>query len=179
MPKALRDTFQGRVEIKHSLRTRDLREALLQARQLSLAAYELFAMVKRTMVRPFDPNDLSTWPTAGDVAGKFEMTVEEDIATGKRITRIKTDPDSPASVAAGKEVALCSKVRVGHTAKYSLIRNNASPTAVAILRFLFCLDEGSVQCLRIDIQDTIPDASCTSTTMRRVFSGTVRTNLRR
>lgn len=133
MPKALRDTFQGRVEIKHSLRTRDLREALLQARQLSLAAYELFAMVKRAMVRPFDPNDLSTWPTAGDVAGKFEMTVEEDIATGKRITRIKTDPDSPASVAAGKEVALAiSAQRSRDRSPEDIVRSEAERNALEV-----------------------------------------------
>lgn len=106
VPKALRDTFQGRTELKRSLHTRDQREALLQARRLSLTAYELFEMARHMSKRPLDPNDPSTWPTARDVAGKFEMTVEEDIATGKRTTRITTDPTSPISVAAGKEAAL-------------------------------------------------------------------------
>lgn len=106
VPKGLRDLFEGRGELKRSLHTRVQRDALLQARRLTLTAYELFRMAEHMKQHPFDPNDPSTWPGAKDVAGKFEMTVEEDIATGKRTTRIKTDPNSPASIAAGKEAAL-------------------------------------------------------------------------
>lgn len=106
VPKGLRDFFEGRGELKRSLHTRVQRDALLQARRLTLTAYELFRMAEHMKQRPFDPNDPCTWPGAKDVAGKFEMTVEEDIATGKRTTRIKTDPNSPASIAAGKEAAL-------------------------------------------------------------------------
>lgn len=106
VPKALRDAFQGRAEIKCSLHTRELREALLRARRLSLTAYEFFGMAKQMTKRPFDPNDPSTFAGLANDVTQFEMTVEEDIATGKRITRIKTDPNSPASIAAGKEAAI-------------------------------------------------------------------------
>jgi integrase len=105
--------FDGRSEIKRSLHTRDVRVALVQARQFSLAAYQLFDLVRVSMIgrRRIDPNDPSTWPTADDVVGKFDYTVEEDLNTGKRITRIKTDPSSAASVAAGKEMAMAIEAR--------------------------------------------------------------------
>lgn len=42
VPKGLRETFDGQGEIKRSLRTRNLREAMRMARPLALQAYEIF-----------------------------------------------------------------------------------------------------------------------------------------
>lgn len=77
----------------------------MQARQSFLAVTQLFDLVRISMAGVIDPNDPSTW-RPDNVAGRFEYTVEEDLTTGKRITRIRTDPTSEASVAAGKELAL-------------------------------------------------------------------------
>jgi integrase len=108
VPKALRPAFDGRREIKRSLHTRNVRAAMVAARQLALAAYQIFETTRRVMTerRPFNPNDPSTWPTAADVAGKFELTVEEDIQTGKRTFQIKADDNNDADIAAAKEIAL-------------------------------------------------------------------------
>lgn len=110
VPKALRPLFDGRSEIKRSLHTRNVRVALVQARQMSLAAYQLFDLVKSSMTGKIDINDPSTF-TSENVRGKFEYTVEEDLNTGKRITRIKTDPSSPDSIAAGRAVAMAIETK--------------------------------------------------------------------
>lgn len=105
VPKALRPLFDGRSEIKRSLHTREIRVALVQARQMSLAAYQLFDLVKCSMAPIIDPNDPSTW-LPKNVKGKFEYTIEEDLNAGTRKVQIKTDPNSAESVAAGRAVAL-------------------------------------------------------------------------
>lgn len=51
VPKALRETVNGRWEIKHSLQTRNLREALRVARPLALQAFELFERMGGRMNR--------------------------------------------------------------------------------------------------------------------------------
>lgn len=110
VPKALRPVFYGRSEIKRSLHTRNVRIALVQARQMSLAAYQLFDLVKSSMTGKIDINDPSTL-TSENVVGRFEYTVEEDLNTGKRITRIKTDPSNPDSIAAGRAVAMAIETK--------------------------------------------------------------------
>jgi integrase len=110
VPKALRSCFDGRTEIKRSLHTRDMRAALVQARHLTTAAYQLFDLVKCSMAPKIDPNDPSTW-LPENVKGRFEYTIEEDLNAGTRKVQIKTDSKSPESVAAGRAVALAIEAK--------------------------------------------------------------------
>ncbi len=119
VPKAVRPFFDGRTEIKRSLHTRNMRDALVQAHHLAVAAYQLFELVRGTMAKPIDINNPGA---AGpeNVAGKFEYIIEEDLNAGTRKVQIKTDSKSPESVAAGRAVALAIEAKkhlfIGKTA---------------------------------------------------------------
>lgn len=128
VPKALRSSFDGRCEIKRSLHTRNVRVALVEARQLALAAYQLFDLVKCSMAGIVDINNPSAFEPDG-TGSKFEYTVEENLNTGTRITRIKTDPSSAASVEAGKRMALEIEAR-----KHQFIGKRATDDPEALAR---------------------------------------------
>lgn len=101
VPKALRETVNGRWEIKHSLQTRDLREALRVARPLALQAFELFERLGGGMSK--------TTPTIQDILAKAQAGQLRDLRASKSVTLpdgtkhafdLQTDSDDPAEIAA-------------------------------------------------------------------------------
>ena len=103
VPMALRSRWRGRPEIKISLKTRDLRQALVRARDLAEAALKNFEYANGVVsAKPFNPNDQSTWPSANEVR-KFEKTIETVCSSGQ-VDRVhyKVDPNSPADIAAAE-----------------------------------------------------------------------------
>lgn len=101
VPSALRPRWRGCVEIKKSLKTHDVREALRKARDLAIETYRRFEYARRDMsVIPVDPNDPSTWPTDASDIRRFEKTVT--LAPEGHIASVayKVDPNSPADIAA-------------------------------------------------------------------------------
>ena len=105
VPKAVRPAFGGRPEIKASLGTRNIKVALVEARRFAIEAYDSFAKVQALMSvkKRFDPDDRSTWPTAGDPLGKYESTIETPTPFGIQRFHVKADPNFPDDVAAAKE----------------------------------------------------------------------------
>jgi hypothetical protein len=101
VPKALRETVNGRWEIKHSLQTRDLREALRVARPLALQAFELFERLGGGMSK--------TTPSIQDILAKAQSGQLRDLRATKTITLpdgtkhtydVQTDSSDPAEIAA-------------------------------------------------------------------------------
>lgn len=101
VPKALRETVNGRWEIKHSLQTRDLREALRVARPLALQAFELFERLGGGMSK--------TTPSIADILAKAQAGELRDLRATKTITLpdgtkhtydVQTDSSDPAEIAA-------------------------------------------------------------------------------
>ena len=105
VPMALRSRWSGRPEIKMSLKTRELRQELVRARDLAVAAHKSFEYAYGDMsAKPFNPNDQSTWPSAKDKhIRKFEKTIETIHPSGQ-VERVhyKVDPHSPADIAAAE-----------------------------------------------------------------------------
>lgn len=101
VPKALRETVHDRWEIKHSLQTRDLREALRVARPLALQAFELFERLGGGMSK--------TTPSIQDILAKAQSGQLRDLRATKTITLpdgtkhtydVQTDSSDPAEIAA-------------------------------------------------------------------------------
>jgi integrase len=130
VPKAQRPRFSGRSEVKVSLHTRDLREAMLRARNLALAAHQRFRYADGMSVQPVDPNDPSTWPKAGDPnLRNFEKVIERPTpGGGMEIIRIKADPNNALDVAIARAEAAKEAIRSRHMA------NPNSPEAEAFYR---------------------------------------------
>jgi integrase len=105
IPVPLQRRWQSGRELKVSLRTRDQRVALTKARDLAIAAHKHFgyALVDMT-VKPFDPNDMSTWPTEASDIRKFEKTIETVHTAEGFVERVKykVDPNSPGDAAAAR-----------------------------------------------------------------------------
>jgi hypothetical protein len=101
VPRALLPRWGGRSEIKRSLKTHDLREALRKARDLAIATRTGFEYALADMsVIPVDPNDPSTWPTADSNIRKFEKIVM--LAPEGHVASVsyKVDSSSPTDIAA-------------------------------------------------------------------------------
>lgn len=127
VPKALRARFSGRSEVKVSLHTRDLREAMLRARNLALAAHQQFRYADGMSVQPVDPNDPSTWPKGDPNIRKFEKVIETVHSPEGMIERVKykVDSNSPVDIAAARADEV-----LHHKRKYFLRQPN-SPEAQA------------------------------------------------
>lgn len=126
VPMALRSRWSGRPEIKMSLKTRDLRQALVRARDLAVAAHRSFEYAYGDMsAKPFNPNDQSTWPSAKEIR-KFEKTIETIHPSGQ-VDRVhyKVDPNSPADIAAAEAD------QAKHYVRQRLTREPNSPEAQA------------------------------------------------
>jgi integrase len=101
VPKALRETFNGRTEIRRSLHTRKLREALEVARPLALQAIAAFEQVGLPMTPPE--------PTVADILAKAQAGDVRELKSTKTITlpdgtthtyALETDSNDPAEIAA-------------------------------------------------------------------------------
>lgn len=101
IPRALRETFNGQTEIRRSLGTRNLRQALQMVRPLCLQTYELFAQIEARMSKPE--------PTVADILAKGRAGELRDLRATKTITLpdgtkhgydIQTDSNDPAEIAA-------------------------------------------------------------------------------
>ena len=117
IPLPLQRRWQSGRELKVSLRTRDQRAALARARDLSIAAHKHFGYALADMtVKPFDPNDRSTWPNEASDIRKFEKTIETVHTAEGIVERVKykVDSTSPADIAAARadEVLYQQRLRV-------------------------------------------------------------------
>ena len=106
VPLALRNALSGQREIKRSLRTRDKRQALVQARALALDLYPVFA--KAAAMTKFN-----TEPSVQDVLAaatngrKLTITGPQVMPDGSTIPyTVKTDSDSPHELEAAKAAAV-------------------------------------------------------------------------
>lgn len=105
IPRPLQARWRSGRELKVSLRTRDQRLALARARDLAIAAHKHFGYALRNMsVKPFDPNDMSTWPTEASEIRKFEKTIETVHTAEGFVERVKykVNSTSPADIAAAR-----------------------------------------------------------------------------
>jgi integrase len=111
-----------------SLRTRDQRAALAKARVLAIAAHKHFGYALTDMsVKPFDPNDMTTWPTEASDIRKFEKTIETVNTAEGVVERVKykVDPTSPADIAAARADEIL------HQKRQRFMRQPNSPEAQA------------------------------------------------
>lgn len=114
IPLPLRQRWKSGRELKVSLRTRDQRVALAKARDLAIAAHKHFGYALADMtIRPFAPNDMSTWPTDASDIRKFEKTIETVHTPEGVIERVKykVDPNSAADIAAARADELLHQKR--------------------------------------------------------------------
>lgn len=92
IPKAVRLLYDGKTELKYSLRTRDPVTAKRQAYILSAQTAYIFTKAKLTMIRHdpkgFNPLDQSTWPTSKESTNSWEVLLPNGIA-------LRTDPNNP------------------------------------------------------------------------------------
>lgn len=92
IPKVIRPLYDGKTELKYSLRTRDPVTARRQAYILSAQTAHIFTKAKLTMIRHdpkgFNPSDQSTWPTSKESSNSWEVLLPNGIT-------VKTDPNSP------------------------------------------------------------------------------------
>ena len=105
IPATLQERWRTGRELKLSLRTRDQRLALARARDLGIAAHKHFGYALGNMsVKPFDPKDMTTWPTDASELRKFEKTIETLTTAEGFVERVKykVDPTSPADIAAAR-----------------------------------------------------------------------------
>jgi integrase len=135
VPRDLRPRWSGRLEIKLSLQTRDVRQALTRARDFAIAAHKSFEYARANMsAKPYDPKafnprDPSTWPKAGD-GRNFEKTIETVHTSEGFVERVKykVDPESPADIAAARaDEAL-------HYKRQQMLRQPNSPEAEAFFQ---------------------------------------------
>ena len=101
VPKTLRGIFDGQWEIRRSLHTRNLREALQLARPLALQAYDIFKRLDSRMSKPE--------PSIADILAKARKGELRDLRATKTITLpdgskhgydVQTDSNDPAEIAA-------------------------------------------------------------------------------
>jgi integrase len=101
VPKTLRELFDGKLEIKRSLHTRNQREALRMARPLALQAHEIFERLGACMSK--------SEPSIADILAKADKGELRDLRATQTVTllngeqhsyTIQTDSDSPAEIAA-------------------------------------------------------------------------------
>jgi integrase len=128
IPLPLQHRWQSGRELKVSLRTRDQRAALAKARDLAIAAHKHFGYALADMsVKPFDPNDMTTWPTQASDIRKFEKTIETVNTAEGLIERVKykVDPTSSADIAAARADEIL------HQKRQRFMRQPNSPEAQA------------------------------------------------
>lgn len=128
IPVSLQNRWGSGRELKVSLRTRDQRLALSRARDLAIAAHKHFGYALGNMsVKPFDPNDMTTWPTEASDIRRFEKTIETVNSPEGVIERVKykVDPTSPADIAAARAD------EVLHQKRQRFMRQPNSPEAQA------------------------------------------------
>lgn len=131
IPVPLQDRWRRGRELKVSLRTRDQRLALARARDLAIAAHKHFGYALGNMsVKPFDPNDMTTWPTEASDIRRFEKTIETVNTAEGFVERVKykVDPNLPADIAAARAD------KVLHQKRQRLMRQPNSPEAQAFFR---------------------------------------------
>ena len=105
IPVPLQVRWRSGRELKVSLRTRDQRVALTRARDFAIAAHKHFGCALADMsVKPFDPHDMTTWPTEASNIRRFEKVIETVTSAEGVIERVKykVDPTSPADIAAAR-----------------------------------------------------------------------------
>lgn len=102
VPRALQEKWSGRTEIKRSLGTKNLRQALLLARNLAICFQEQFTTREEsTSVLPLHPHPKST--SSFPWIHQFEKTVVTVLPDGTREElHIKADPNSHQDVAAAR-----------------------------------------------------------------------------
>lgn len=104
VPRALREFFDGRCEIKRSLHTRDQRTALREARPLSLEIYAAFERLGAGMSRP-KPTVASIFANADKLR---DLKVEGNLWTPDGTVlpyKIQTESNDPAEIAAAERIA--------------------------------------------------------------------------
>lgn len=106
VPLALRNALSGQREIKRSLRTRDKRQALVQARALALDLYPVFA--KAVAMSKFNnPPNVQDVLAAAPNGRKLTITGPQVMPDGSTIPyTVKTDSDSPHELEAAKAAAV-------------------------------------------------------------------------
>lgn len=95
VPKVLRGAFDGQAEIKRSLHTRELRAAMLAARPLAFAAYELFAKLGSSMSGQ-EPTPESILGNLGNIR-ELKTTITSPLGVS---VVIEEDSADPAKIAA-------------------------------------------------------------------------------
>jgi hypothetical protein len=99
VPKGLRERFDGQGEIKRSLRTRNLREAMRMARPLALLAYEIFDEL--------GPRMSKTEPSIESILSKElrELKVSETVVLPNGVQHSYTvETDDPAELAIAERI---------------------------------------------------------------------------
>ena len=106
VPLALRNALSGQREIKRSLRTRDKRQALVQARALELDLYPVFA--KAVAMSKFNnPPTVQDVLAAAHNGRKLTITGPQVMPDGSTVPyTVKTDSDSVHELEAAKAVAV-------------------------------------------------------------------------
>lgn len=128
IPPALRQRWRTGRELKMSLRTRDQRLALARARDLAIAAHKHFGYALGDMsVKPFDPNDMTTWPTDASDIRRFEKTIETVHSPEGMIERVKYKVDSTSPI----DVAAARADEILHHKRQRFMREPNSPEAQA------------------------------------------------
>jgi integrase len=106
VPLALRNALSGQREIKRSLRTRDKRQALVQARALALDLYPVFAKAAAMTKFNNEPSIQDVLAAASN-GRKLTITGPQVMPDGSTIPyTIKTDTDSPRELEAAKSAAV-------------------------------------------------------------------------
>ena len=135
VPRPLRQAFDRRAEFKVSLRTRNQRIALVQARSLAIRAYIAFSKVRAHMAArrpPYDPekfnsSDPATWPVSKESLRDWEAIHEIPTPHGVEVFTIKADPEKPGDVESAKAYA------AEETAKLRALRAPLSPERLAAI----------------------------------------------
>lgn len=128
IPVPLQDRWRSGRELKVSLRTRDQRTALARARDLAIAAHKHFGYALGNMsVKPFDPNDINTWPTEASEIRKFEKTIETVTTAEGFVERVKYKVDSSSPI----DIAAARADEIQHQRRQIFMRQPNSPEAQA------------------------------------------------
>ena len=131
VPRALREFFDGRCEIKRSLHTRDQREAMREARPLSLDIYAAFHRLGAGMSTP-KPTVASILANADKLR---ELKVEGHLLAHDGTVlpyKIETQSNDPAEIAAAERIA--EGYRQTYTAQAVVARDAvASPERAALI----------------------------------------------
>lgn len=105
VPQELREALSGQREIKRSLRTRDKRKALVQARSLALDLYPVFAKAV-AMTPKSSPPSIEDVLARAEESRKLTITGPQVLPDGSRVAyTVKTDSDSPHELAVADATA--------------------------------------------------------------------------